>query len=499
MNNNAEVGGTFAKPSAGNAGLNTQVPGAPMTVSALAGASGGVGMGNLVMTEIDQELAKFNSDETPLMSLMLYAKTVQVNSPEVAHYMIDNARSSVTTTAAVAASTSINQFQLPLAGGDQQALQAQTTLSLVGVPGYTSDGKTAMPGRDLMVFVTGHDTSTGHPVVRAVNGPKNSASDEYCTVPAIPAGTKCIILSNALYETQAAVDPTLIVPQPTEVYLQKRGMSQVVSAYFEAQKKNIPFSKAVVAENNIAEFKRAGNRGLYLSNKGKFTMTVPKVGAQTVYTSDGVRNMVRREMKHTGEWTYDQLIGLAKFIYTGEDVPSRVIALCGKNFLESIQMINYEKHPEVQIVVKENQLGWVVTSLHTVFGDIEFKRDPALDTINCSNSAFICDPDKLVHYQLVSEHKKSENIEGEEATRESILVWDALALKGGSHIWIDGEDNDVTPGVTTIFNWDSASAPTSPVKNALYYLLSDCAGINANAKKGEFWKHNGTSWSKHTA
>ena len=101
-----QVGGTTTTtPAPGTAGVQSQVPGAPTTVSGVAGATGGVGPGNLIQSDLDQELYKFKSDDTPLMQLMLKAKKVKVNSPEVEHYMIDEPRSSVTTTTKVTAGT----------------------------------------------------------------------------------------------------------------------------------------------------------------------------------------------------------------------------------------------------------------------------------------------------------------------------------------------------------------------------------------------------------
>lgn len=82
--------------TAGTANLQTQVPGAPATVSSAAEVTGGVAAGSFVETDIDDELFQFNSDDTPLMNLMLRAKRVKVNSPEVEHYMIDESRSLIT-------------------------------------------------------------------------------------------------------------------------------------------------------------------------------------------------------------------------------------------------------------------------------------------------------------------------------------------------------------------------------------------------------------------
>ena len=493
------VGGQTATPTPGTAGVQSQVGGQAMTVSGLAGATGGVGAGQLVERDLDQELFKFKSDDTPLMQLMLKAKKVKVTSPEVDHYMIDEPRSSVVSTTDVAAGTA-QQFILPLLANDAAIPRPYTTLLCSGVDGYMEDGKTKTPGKPVMLFVTGHDPATNNPIVRAVNGPKVNTSDEYCTTPAIPAGTTLIILSNALYETQKEVDPDLIVPQATTVFLQKRGMNQIVSDYYEAQKKRIPFGKAVIAEAAITNFKVRGNRTLYAGRKAKFSVQTPKAGVQTVYCSEGVRYQVKKELQHLGKWTVEEVIALAKMVFTGEDVPKSVICLAGKNFLENIQCIDYSKHPEIQISTKTNPVGWVVTNFHTVFGDLEFKHDPTLDRLKWSNSAFIVAPDRLVHYQYSAEHSSRDRMEGEEATRESMLVWDALALKGSCHVWINGEATDVdgnlNPEATHYHLYEGDEAPENPAEGCMYYLLSDCPGVGAGAVKGTLWQYKDEKWQE---
>lgn len=491
-----QVGGKNPTPTPGTAGVASQVPGAPTTVSGVADATGGVGPDNLVQSDLDQELYKFKSDDTPLMQLMLRAKKVKVNSPEVEHYMIDEPRSSVTSTTKVTAGTA-KQFILPLLSNDAEIPRPYGTLLAKGVDGYAEDGTTKTPGKDLMLFVTGHDPASGNPICRAVNGPKTNSTDEYCTTPEIPQGTTFIILSNALYETQKEVDPDLIVPQGQTVYLQKRGMNQIVSDYYEAQKKKIPFGKAVIAEAAITNFKVRGNRTLYAGRKGKFKVQTEKAGVQYVYCTEGVRYQVKKEIQHTGKWTIEEIIALAKMTFTGEDVPKSVIALAGKNFLENIQCIDYSKHPEIQISTKTNPVGWVVTNFHTVFGDIEFKHDPTLDRLKWSNSAFIVAPDRLVHYQYSAEHSSKDRMEGEEATRESMLVWDALALKGSCHIWINGEGDSENTSATQIHLWDSAEAPESPVEGGVYYLLQDCPAINAEAVCGQMWQYKSAAWVEY--
>ncbi len=485
--------------SAGSVGLNTQVPGQASTVSGAALATGGVQAGNFIEPDIDEQLFAFKGDDTPLMQLMLKAKTINVNSPEVEHYMIDEPKSSITTTSAVVANTSQNSFELPLGTEDQNIPQEYTTMLVPGVDGYADDGQTKTPGRPLMLFVTGRAAS-GNPVVRAVNGPKKAKTDMYCTVPAIPTNSELVILANAMYETQKNVAPDLIVPQPTTVYLQKRGMNQIISDYFESQKKHIPFSQALIAEQALTNFKTRCNRTLWAGRKAKFTVNTKEVGPQSVYTTEGVRWQFKREYQHEGEWTIEKIIALAKMFFTGEDVPKTAILLAGKNLLESIQCIDYSKHPEIQISTKTNPVGWEVTNFHTVFGDIEIKREPTLDKIGWSNSGALLGEDRLVHYKRVSDHEFNEKVEGEEATRKGLIVWDGLALKGACHIWIDGEGGKESTDATTFQYWDNADkAPTTTEgkKSSVYYLGVDCPSIAAGAKIGTMWQYNGSAWVEY--
>ncbi len=476
--------------------MNTSIlPGQPATVNALANATGGINAGNFTEVDIDQQLFSFNSDDTPLMNLMLRAKRVKVNSPEVDHYMIDEPKSTLTTIAA----TLPNQTQtvLRLQAGEENLPREFTTLLVKGVDGYDVKGETETPGKALMLFVVGHDSTTGCPIVRAVNGKKNSPDDEFSMVPTIPAGTKIVLLANSLYETQKEVDPDLIVPQPTRIYLQKRGMNQVVSDYFESQRKRIPFAKAVVAEQAIANFKVRGNRTLWAGRAGKFQINVPRLGMQTVYSTEGLRWQFKRELQHKGRWSVEKIIALAKMFFTGEDVPKTALLLAGKDLLEQIQCVDFSRHPEIHITTKVNSVGWTVTNFHTVFGDIEIKREPTLDRLGWSHSGALIGEDRLVHYVYSSEHMFQDRMEGHEATRSGILIWDALALKGSCHIWIDGEGEMSGGSEEHITLWDKDEAPDTETDN-IFYLVCDCPGISAVAKAGTMWHYAASSWQPYT-
>ena len=471
------------------------LPGESATVNALANATGGINAGNFVETDVDQQLLLFNVDDTPLMNLMLRAKKVKVNSPEVDHYMIDEPKSMLTVVADCKGGRTQNVLQLD--NGEQNLPRQYTTLLVKGVDGYDRDGKAPTPGKALMLFVTGHDTASGNPIVKAVNGSKNSPDEEMSMIPDIPAGTKVVMLANSLYETQKEVDPDIIVPQPTRIYLQKRGMNQVVSDYFDSQRKRIPFTKAVVAEQAIANFKVRGNRTLWASRAGKIQVNVPNMGMQYAYTTEGLRWQFKRELQHSGRWSVEKIIALAKMFFTGEDVPKTALLLAGKDLLEQIQCIDYSKHPEIQISTKVNSVGWTVTNFHTVFGDIEIKREPTLDRLGWSRSGALIGEDRLVHYVYSAEHTFADRVEGHEASRNGILIWDALALKGSCHIWIDGEGEIASDASEHLMLWDSQDAPAA-TPGVVYYLVNDCPGISAMAKSGSMWTYGDTAWKEYT-
>lgn len=476
-------------PIAGHAGVKSQVPGAAATVSAAADATGGIGAGQFIESDIDAQLFAFQREDTALMTIMGMAKNVKVDSPVVEHYMIDEQRSVVTLAKATAAGDTV---ALELSGADAQLVRGFSTLLVDGVDGYDADGKPT-PGKALMLFATG-ERNGNNPYVVAVNGTKSpvmAGASAASQVPALKAGTKLVILANAMYETQKEVDPTLIVPQPKQIILQKRGMNQLVSDYFDAQKKHIPFAKALLAEQAILKFKREGNRTLWMGRPGVIPINVPKLGTQNVYMTEGIRWQFLRELQLTGKWTFEKLIALMKMFYTGEDVPKSCIMLAGKNLLEEIQCIDFKDHPEVQVCAYHNDVfGWDVTRVHTVFGDMDIKREPTLDALGLSNSGALIGEDRLVHYTYATQHEFSDRVDGQEATRTGILVWDALALKGGCHIWLDGEGGKARDGVSNAVIYDGVTKPADAdvLDGVIYYLINDVLDIAPAAQSGTMWK-----------
>lgn len=503
----------------GTAGLETHIGGAPTTVSGVTNASGG--MGELVLPEVDKRIFMFERDQNALMQLMLMAKRVNVKSMEVKHYAIDQGTPIVTV-------ASVSGNNITLVNADKGKVRAYDTLMVKGVKGYnyvTGTGN-VISRRPLQLFVKSVNNDDTITCV-ATNGVKQAATDQYGSLPSssspaanntnvIVAGTKLVRMANALYETQKWVDPNTVIPVPDDLYLQKRGMTSIVSKYLADQNMEIPYDEAVKAEAQLREFKAAGNRTLLISQQNKMLVRSSMGDDQWDYTTNGVRWQVKREIKHRGAWTFEDVMALIKTYYGGADKPKSGIFLVGQNLGQALQLIDWSKHPEVKMMPYSNErLGWKVTKLHCLFGELEIKLEDTLDDCGYQNSGIIIGEDRLVHYVRKGESNYTEEVEGEEATRNGVLVSDALGLKGNCHIWVDGEndDDETAPNADKFLLWSDSTAPaTADLEDGVIYVFANALTLTVasgettvqtvNVESGEAYKYsagansNAGGWAK---
>ncbi len=505
-------------PAAGTAGLQTQLGGAPTTVSGVANASGG--MGELVLPEVDKRIFMFERDQNAFMQLMLMSKRVNVKSMEVKHYAIDQGTPIVTV-------ASISGNTITLVNADKGKVRAYDTLMVKGVKGYnyvTGTGN-VLSRRPLQLFVKSVNNDDTITCV-ATNGVKQAATDQYGALPAngspsgntanfIVAGTKLVRMANAMYETQKWVDPNTIIPVPDELYLQKRGMTSIVSRYLADQNMEIPYDEAVKAEAQLREFKAAGNRTLLISQPSKMLVRSSMGDDQWDYTTTGVRWQVKREVKHTGAWTFEDIVALIKLYYGGADKPKSGIWLVGENLAQALQLIDWSKHPEVKMEPYKNEtLGWKVTRLTCIFGELQIKLEETLNDCGYKNSGIIIGEDRLVHYVRSGEANYTEDVMGEEATRNGVLVSDALGLKGNCHIWVDGDDDDddTAPSAQEFRLWGSETQPTSAdLEDKVVYVFAKALTLTVthtesettvtdqtvNVDAGDAYKYDASANSNH--
>ena len=276
----------------GNAGLPTQGNGEATTVSSMSE------MGDLIEPYVDDQITQIASDEAVIDTIKRRVKrSVPVTSFEVDHYMIDEKRSKAYTNAPYS-SINATRAEIPFATtAERKIFQEYYTAICKGVNGYDPTGQIELPGVDLMLFFVGKNSTTEAPIAMAVNGPKVNASDDYCVMPTIPAGTEIVLLSSAAYETQKFIAPSTITPVPERLYLQKQLCNSIVSDYFAAQKKRIPFSENQIAEAAVRQFRLESCRTAWVGQPGKFKVQAmdSSMGYQWDYFSKGIRWQFKRQ------------------------------------------------------------------------------------------------------------------------------------------------------------------------------------------------------------
>lgn len=419
--------GTMGEPTASNgfAGEATQLGGEATTVSNAAEAS------DIIEADIDDEIVQIASDESVIDTIKRKVKRkVRVNSFEVDHYLIDEKPAVVTLSADVTAGATAT---LTFSEGEN-FMEPYYTASVIGVKG--EDGVA-----DLMLICVDKDAS-GNPIVKAVNGVKTNPSDSFGKVPAIPKDTKVALLAPAAYETQKFIAPSTVVPVPERMYLQKQLCNHIVSDYFAAQKKRIPFANAVIAEAILRQFRLECCRTAWVGVKGKVKVKAlnASLGDQFDYTSQGLRWQFKRSEALSpvdGKFGFSQIIDLAMKKFTEYGSSKSATFILGKKLLGAIQKIDFTAHKDITMT-EGTTWGVKATKLVTVFGTMNLVHDPMLDRLGLEWQGGLIDDDGLVRYYMKNEDNKTEAVEGEEATRQIVMTIDCLCLKGYSHLWVDG-------------------------------------------------------------
>ena len=487
------------KSSRGIAGLNAHGAGEATTVSNARELGS-----DFIDADTDDQIIGIASDESVIDTIKRkIRRQVRVNSFEVDHYLIDDKRSKAYTNETYIG-MSATRAEIPFSTtGERKIFQEYYTAICKGVNGYDPTGQIEMPGTDLMLFFVGKNSTTEAPIAMAVNGPKTNASDDYCVVPTIPAGTEIILLSSAAYETQKFIAPSTIVPVPERMYLQKQLCNSIVSDYFAAQKKRIQFNESQIAEAVLRQFRLESCRTAWVGQPGKFKVQAMDnaMGYQWDYFSKGIRWQFKRQYDLSSKITFSDLINLSMVKFTGFNCTKRAIWLLGKQLLNDIQKIDLTLHKNIS-VTGDNVFGIECTKIHTVFGDIDLIHDPTLDALGYAHCGGLIDENGLVRYYMKNEDAKTENVDGEEAKREVVMTIDCLCLKGYSHIWVNGSaaESDI-PGASRVTS--AATLPAEPCVNDVVILTADVNHtVNGEEKlwfaAGSVVTFNGNTWVEYT-
>lgn len=483
-------------PSAtpGGEGLNTQMNGQDGSVTNLSANS------DIVEPDLDEEISKFRSDYFPIDTIARRAAQKKKKSNYVVkHYNIDSARVSCETTEAYTEDTTKKKATLKLDANDKAIFQVYDTINVRGVTGYDSKGKTQTPGIDLMLYVVGVAADTDMPIVVAVNGPKVNESDAECYVPTIPANTELYCMSNAGSESQLFCPPANVVPQPAEVYMQRKLINTKFTEYFKNVSKKIAFDDQDIQEAALWEFRRKCELTYLLGVKGRISIkdaSLPNRGAEDVYFSEGIWWQVRKFYDYKkGAFTYNDFLAITKMKFTGNNGSKVAFFGVGKDLLEDIHKVDYKLYKELTISTT-TKWGIKCTSFESSFGTLNIVHLPILDEAGMRDCGIALDVDYLARYYMddLTSRELDMAVNGEEATRNVTKQIDCLCLKGYSHLIVrPAADSGAAASAGQIQAKAVTSLPTAPEENEVVYLTVD----DGEHKAGQLLRWTGASWTEY--
>ncbi len=462
--------GSADAPATGIGGLPTQNGGSATTVSNAREQAP-----DLMRPDVDTELVKIHSDFNVVDTIKRKVKKQKrVKSPIVEHWMIDEAKSSVTV--AEDGKVSGNTLVIALEPEDANLLNPYYTCidMSTGVEYYvthvSSDGKITLE----------EVTEDGKPVV-----PHK-----------LKGGDELILLASAAYETQKVIAPSSVYPVKDKIYLQKQLCNVVVSDYFDEHPKEIPFNEAQQAEAALNDFRHKSCRTAWIGKGGikKVRAQNAQLNVQDVYMSKGLYWQFKRRYQLGKKIVFSDFINLAKSKTSRFGGLKKAAFIVGSELMADIQKIDFTLHADV--TQKSSEVwGLAATQIHTVFCDIYLILDISLDECGLSKCGALIDMEQLVRYYMKTEETKKENVQDEEATRRIITTWDALALKGYTHIWVDGREVQQNNFVAIENIKTLETLPASPKVGDTVYLSADYTGSDGTEyEEGKAYTWNGESW-----
>ena len=487
--------------SEGSEGLSTQMNGQDGSVSNVQQSGAGA---DIIEPDLDENISNFRTQFFALDTIMRkVARLRMVRNYEVKHFSVDASRVSCLTTSSHTEDVSKKRVKLPIDSADANIFQQYSTIRVKGVKGYGADGATQTQNIDLMLYVVGVSVEDGLPIVIAVNGKKQNATDAECYVPTIPNGSSLYRMSNAGSESQLFCPPTNKTPVPSIVYLQKRMSNTKFTTYFKQVNRKVNWGENDIIEDALWEFRRESEASYLWGVKGKiFTRDsqTPNRGAEHVYFSGGIIPGIEKFYEYQkGAFKFFDLLGVTKMMFTGVNGSKEAFVGVGKDLLEDIMKVDITMIKDINVTSKK-KWGIKFNCFESSFGTLNVVHLPILDDYGESDIAICLDLDMLVRYKLEEKNKSLDlSVNGEDATRNVTILTDAPALLGHSHLIIkpnDTESLSLQEGMRKVKSSDSLPS-TGNGEGDIIHLTKDVAETETNdaLKDGQLAIWNGVKWT----
>lgn len=367
--------------------------------------------------QYDTLLTKIRPVRTPIDQISrIAARSKNVKAMEFKYGTIDYMPVKTTLNAQIAVSSSPTQdFEpfdvVPLNVG---AFNRRDIIIVKGVKGYAEDGVT-QTNEDLKLWVLDRDKNTKLSCIaingKAVSGKKGGIGTT------IPVGTTLVRIAKACAELDSQAPGYAIFPVTGDQYCQKFMAQVEQSTIDKLTAKRFDITLSDQEEATLADM-RLGMEGAFIfGTKAKF---LDPDTNRFVWTTQGIWNQGAEERTYqanSGYWSIEQVIDLAKYVFTGAGAgkSDKRLVICGSDLLAELEKAFVGNYTFIH---KVSQWDLTFTEVQTNFGSFRFILDEVFDLHGRPGDGMVLDPEYLERFTFEPFHANTLDLDAQ-GTRDS--------------------------------------------------------------------------------
>lgn len=350
----------------------------------------------LLLNEVDRQIAKIRPMATPIDQLSRHAASKHAASMVVDYYNVDTKPTSAVLTTAVdedeQAEGGTDNPKVRLVTDNDIIFDVSDTILVQGVKGYDATG-TVPTTDELVLYVASRDDLNGLQVT-AVNG-KTVAGVHGC-VPSIDAGTKLIRMGRAATELDVMSPLFESLPTKSQNYCQIFKMQVEQSTLFKLSRKEAPWNLTDQEEAAIYDLRMGMEKSYLFGVKARIYDTAKK---ENVYLTGGIWNQAGKQFNYNGSFTQDGIVDLMRDAFTGNAGSKRKILVGGSTLISSLNKIDYTR----VVTTTQNVTKWGIdfAELRSKFGTLYVMMSEVFDEVGMASDGIIIDPEYLTKYTHV--------------------------------------------------------------------------------------------------
>lgn len=317
------------------------------------------------------------------------------------------------------------------------------TVLLRKVAGYRKDEEgNEVPDGEMVLYVLNHKADNDKIRFKVLNPPINKTTPTVVRFGGVGVDIKFVVLATAGTESQIHVAPETYLPVKSDVFLQKKISTAVITDEFEDQDKKVAWNKNKVLRNMETNFKRKCSRSHWAGTGKRVDVWVPEInGREAAYTETGVIRQIPMLYTYGAEFNDDDLLAISTLMFTNNSVSDEADVACGKKALQRlIKYVNStEKYRDIG-KVEVSEFGIVIRRYRDNFGTLNFYWDQQLDDLGYEEYMFAIDwthadrPYKL--NDKTSTRDMSKTGEAREAKEYNLCRIDCVRLNGYNAVMI---------------------------------------------------------------